>query len=307
MNPMSLEGHLERFLEGLRVLNAAPGTIRSRQGGVTRFFRYLKELEIEDVREVNRTVIEGYQLALVREGCTPCTRATYLQSLKRFFGYLEDTDVILMNPCLGLRSAKVEQRLPRCVLTRAQTERILSLPDVKTPKGLRDKAILEMLYSTGLRCEEIAALNIYDVDIKAGLLRVTHGKGGKERVVPLGDAASESVRAYMGHVRKPWSQQNREERALWLCAIRPHQPMKSQAIAVMVKDYVRAAGVEHGRVHLWRHTCATHLVANGANVAYVQRILGHRSLDTTQIYTKVALPEVQRTHARHHPRSKKRG
>ena len=306
MNLVSLEDHLARFLEGLRLLNASPGTIRTRLDGLKRFFRYLRGMGIEDVREVTRSMVEGYLLEAVRAGGTYCSRVTYLQTLKRFFGYLEETDVILVDPCSELRHPQRESRLPRHVLTREQTFRILGLPDVREAKGIRDRAILEMLYSTGIRCEEIASLSVYDVDTNGGSVRIVHGTGGKERVVPMGETASEYVRAYM-EVRKRWGLKNKEERALWLSAFEPHRAIKKQAIAVTVKNYLREAGVAEGRVHMWRHTCATHLVANGANVAYVQRILGHSSLNTTQIYTRVAVPEVQAMHLLKHPRSKKRG
>ena len=136
---------------------------------------------------------------------------------------------------------------------------------------------------------------------------VTKGKGAKDRVVPMGAKAGAYVAEYLREVRLPWSAPRKDERALWLGATEPHRPLKKQAIAVMVNDYKKLAGIERpGRTHLWRHTCATHLVANGANLLSVQRLLGHRSLKTTQLYTRVAPREIAVTMRRAHPRSRAR-
>ena len=178
------------------------------------------------------------------------------------------------------------------------------MPDGQTKKGLRDKAILELFYSTGVRCDEMARLTVDDVDHGNELLRVRYGKGARERVVPAGSLACAAVRAYLRGARTLWVAKRPDEGALWLAAIHPHQPMGKQAIAVMAKSYARAAGLERpGRTHLWRHTCATHLVAAGAGIAIVQRLLGHQSLRTTQKYTRVFPNDVKKMHARLHPRA----
>jgi site-specific recombinase XerD len=159
-----------------------------------------------------------------------------------------------------------------------------------------------MFYSTGIRAGEMTRLTVFDVDYKNGFVRVTRGKFAKDRVVPLGKKACDYVREYLQRVRGEWSKENRDERALWINAIAPHRPMSQQAIDLVVRDAARAAGLTRNvRPHVLRHTCATHLVANGANLAYVQRLLGHRSLSTTQRYTRVAVPEVKAT-LKKHPR-----
>jgi integrase/recombinase XerD len=202
---------------------------------------------------------------------------------------------------------KSGDRLPRNVLSQAEAKRILDAPYTQTKQGIRDKAILELFYSTGIRGEEMAQLTVLDVDCKNGFARVTKGKFAKDRVVPMGTKAAEYVAEYLRQVRGPWSQHQKDERALWLCSIWPHGPMKKQAIAVLVRNYKKLAGVDRpGRTHLWRHTCATHLVQGGANLAYVQRLLGHRNLQTTQIYTRVSGVEVAQTIKRKHPRSRQR-
>ena len=197
------------------------------------------------------------------------------------------------------------------VLTPDEARRVLATPDVRTPAGLRDRAILETFYSTGLRLAEFARLTVSDVDHGSGFVRVNRGKGGHDRVVPIGAVACRCIRAYLAQARAQWlqaAQSKRDEPALWLISRAPHSPLQPQMIEVMVKQYGRASGLaKHLTPHVWRHTCATHLVAHGASLAAVQLQLGHRSLRSTQIYTRVAIPDLVAMHHRAHPRSRVRG
>lgn len=313
--PDAFEHHRQDFLESLRVRSYAKGTLKNYDAALAVFFRFLSSTQVErppveglpidDLREVSRETIAAYRLWLSSQPYTMWTVHARLISLRRFFEHLEKTDAVLLNPCDGLRLPKLEDRLPRAVLTKAEARRVLDAPDTQTFKGIRDKAMLELFYSTGIRLEEMTSLTVHDVDVRGGFVRIHKGKFAKDRVVPMGNKAADYVREYLTKVRAVWSKGNRDERALWLCAIKPHRPLKSQVIQVMVRDYGKAAGVER-RVtpHVWRHTCATHLVSSGANIAYVQRLLGHRSLETTQIYSRVAIAEVQQTHRKTHPRQK---
>ncbi len=300
----ALEALRTSFLESLRVRGQSPATLRARSQSLTTFFLWLVSAGIDDVRELTREHVRTYALWLRQQRFTTGTLHAKLISLRRFFEHLEAIDAVLINPCLGLLLPKREERLPRAVLSQAEARRILDAPNTQTRKGIRDRAILELFYSTGIRGEEMAALTIHEVDCKNGFVRVTHGKFAKDRVVPMGATAAQYVREYLAHVRLPWSAQCKDERALWLSAIEPHRALKKQAIAAMVNAYKNLAGIERpGRTHLWRHTCATHLVANGANLLSVQRLLGHRSLKTTQLYTRVSAVELRSTMHRH-PRSR---
>jgi len=303
--PESLETHCRAFLESLRVRNFSPATLASRCQSLDTFFRFLCGRQIGDVREVATETIRDYQVFLSSQPFTTHTAHAKLIALRRFFEHLEKTDAVLVNPCCKMVLPKLEDRLPRNVLTPAEARRILDEPDTQTRKGIRDKAILEVFYSTGIRLEEMSRLTTHDVDTRNGFLRVNKGKFAKDRVTPMGRKASQYVEEYLRQVRAEWSKRNRDERALWLCSIAPYRPLKKQAIGVYVREYAQAAGISK-RVtpHVWRHTCATHLVANGSNIAYVQRLLGHRSLETTQIYTRVAVPEVKATFKRRHPRAR---
>jgi integrase/recombinase XerD len=294
--------HRRAFLESLRVRSYSQGTLDSYGDALRVFFLFLTRTGIEDVRNVTRDTIQSYQAWIIAQPWTPWTRVARLQGLKRFFEHLETTDAILVNPCLGLTLPKIGRRLPRRVLTEKEVRAVLNAPETQTKVGIRDRAILELFYSSGIRRAEMAALTVHDVDCKNGFVRVNQGKGGKDRVVPMGEKAAVYIAEYLREVRSEWSKKNREERALWLSSQHSHPPMSIHNIVMLVKKYGQQAGLTGISPHAWRHSCATHLVAGGANLAYVQRLLGHRSLRTTQIYTRVAVPELKATHRKTHPR-----
>lgn len=229
-----------------------------------------------------------------------------LAALRAFFAHLETRDAILLNPCTGLPSPRVERSLPKKILSTADVRRILAVPDVATPKGRRDKALLELLYSSALRLEELTRLSVHDLDLRGGFVRVQRGKGGRGRIVPIGEHASAALREYLA-ARFAWlrvSKQPQLTEALWLAPIQPHHPLKKEAVALIVRRSAARAGLARTiGPHAWRHTCATHLVRDGANLAYVQRLLGHRRIKTTEIYTRVTLRDVRRMLRTAHPRS----
>jgi len=303
--PPALAEHRAAFLEALKIRHCSPATIENRQGSLTVFFGYMAAHGMADVRDVSRQTVKDYQLWLLAREYTPMTVVSRMQAVRRFFEHLEATDVILVNPCPGIPLPRIRNRLPKTVLTEKEAGALLDAPNTQTGLGIRDKAILETFYSTGIRLEEMTRLTIHDVDCRNGFLRVNKGKFAKDRMVPLGRKASDYVREYLQKVRSQWSRANRDERALWLSSKQPHAPLRSQMIEVMVARYAHDAGIEKPVTpHVWRHTCATHLVADGANIAYVQRLLGHRSLRTTQIYTRTTIAEIKATHARAHPQAR---
>ena len=303
MNPSdALEAQRQTFLEALKVRRYSVATLASYADSLGVFFEYLAKAGLDDVREVSRQTMRDYQLWLQRQDYSPWTIATRLQALRRFFEYLENADMILINPCAGLTLPKLGDRLPKTILTPNEAKALLNAPDTQTRIGIRDKAILETFYSTGIRLAEITGLTIHDLDHHNGYVCINNGKFAKDRVVPLGSKACASVREYLEKVRTEWSPANRNERALWLSSKPPHGPLKSQIIEVLVKRYGRQAGLTKPVTpHIWRHTCASHLVAEGANIAYVQRLLGHRSLRTTQIYARTTISELKATYAKAHP------
>ncbi len=292
----------------MKVHGYSPKTIKSYRCSLGVFLGYLERIGISDPRQVSSAAVRDYQLWLQQQDYAGWTILTRLQAVHRFFQHLETTQVMLLSPCLHHEPLRLAYRLPKTVLTRKEARRMLNIPDLSTLVGLRDKAILEIFYSSGIRLEEMTRLNLAEVDAKNGFLRVNRGKGGSDRVVPLGQTASQCVRQYLEQARSRWCPVERNEPALWLSSLLPHEPLKSQAIAVMIKQCGRRAGLSrHVTPHVWRHTCATHLVAGGANIAYVQRLLGHASLRTTQIYVRTSIPEIKATLAQAHPRNQEAG
>ena len=299
----ALAAECARFLEAQRVRGRSEATIRSQEGSLRVFEGFLGGIGATDVRAVTEGTVRAYAAWLQKRGGTVATQHVRLLALRRFFEHLLGADAVLVNPCAGFTLPTLPDRLPRNVLTRAQAKRVLDAPDTATKGGLRDRAILELLYSTGLRLGEVARLTVHDIDCRTGFVRVHGGKGAKDRVVPVGRKAADYMAEYLRVVRAEWARDKREERALWLSANRPHGPVTAQAISVLLKNYLRACGIKAGRAHVWRHSCATHLVAAGANIAYVQRLLGHRRIETTQVYTRVTPNEARASHRRAHPRA----
>jgi site-specific recombinase XerD len=303
--PGGIRVQLETYLESLRVRHYSADTLDCRKHGLTQFFEHLKTNGVADLRDVARQTIADYRLALMRRYCVGSVRSQ-MGSLRHFFAWLESTDAILLNPTLNVPLPKEERPLPRRILKPSEVRKIMASPD-ETPKGLRDRAILELFYSSGIRREEMARLTVADVDIKNGFVRV-HGKGHKERIVPIGQTACEALARYLKEARALWLKVRLNPGwtdALWLSPIQPHAPIhKAIFDAILQRHAVRAIG-RRVSPHVWRHSFATHLVANGANVVYVQRLLGHKSLKTTDIYTRVVTPDLKRMVKRAHPRAGK--
>jgi integrase/recombinase XerD len=290
---------LRNYLGALRVRGLSPATLTSREQAVRRF---LARLGKKDLRAVTRADVESYAAALAGE-LGPGSRRVHQTALRSFFGWLETTDAVLFNPCVGVPLPKLSDRLPRRVLTAEEVNKILAQPDRATNQGKRDCALLEVLYSSGLRLAEVTALGVHDLDLSGGFVRVARGKGGRGRVAPLGASAVEALGAYLG-ARRVWLEtRGQMEAALWLSPIRPHGPLKKEAVALVARRCAVRAGLTGVGPHAWRHTCATHLMRDGAAVVYVQRLLGHRSLATTQIYTRVSAADVRSMVRTSHPRA----
>jgi integrase/recombinase XerD len=301
--PQQFESSVQDFTAGLQLRGYSPRTLANYTAGVSAFLKYFSQSGGIDLREVTSATVRNYQLQLVRE-YSPWTAVLRLQAVRRFFDHLEAAHAILLNPCHGLRCGRIPDRLPKTVLTGEEAKLLLETPDPQTRVGIRDRAIMEVFYSSGLRLEEMSRLTVEDLDLKNGFLRVNHGKGAKDRVVPLGQGACQALRLYLEKVRNKSTPLHPAPKELWLSSTRPHGPLKSQAIEVMVKRYGRLAGLSKRITpHVWRHTCATHLVAGGASIAYVQRLLGHCSLRTTQIYVRTSVPEIKVMHDQAHPRN----
>lgn len=305
--PKLIRMSLNVYLEGLRIRSYAADTVKSHELSIIRFF---EGTGVSDVREVTREQVRRYAAALcVARQFKVGTVRVRLMALTSFFRWLQTNDMILINPCSGLELPAMERRLPKRVLSPGEARKILSVPDVTTPKGKRDLALLELFYSSGIRLEEMQRLMVHDLDLNGGFIRVNRGKGGSGRIVPIGQTACAALRDYLA-VRLAWLRESNGgvmTDALWLSPLQPYLPLKKQAVGVVVRRNAMRAGIR--RVvgpHLWRHTCATHLLDGGGNIVYVQKLLGHRRLKTTEIYTRVSVRGMKKTHRLAHPRNRRR-
>jgi len=293
---------LVEFAAYLKALKRSPSTLSGYTRSVAVFLAWL---DGHDVRAVRRADVQTYQAALVESG-RYATQSVHvlMRGVRRFYDWLDRNGKVLVNPTLGFQLPTLEDRLPRTILSKSEMRRLLDAPDTSRLDGIRDKAMLELFYSAGLRLAELCSLTVYDVDLNGGYVRVNGGKGAKDRVVPMGHKAARYVKEYVRHVRGRFTEKRRDERALFV-GKQWGTPINPLIVERLIRRYAEDAGISK-RVtpHVFRHTCATHLLADGADVVHVQRLLGHACIDTTQIYTRVAEREVKKTHGKTHPRER---
>ncbi|HVJ20053.1 MAG TPA: tyrosine-type recombinase/integrase [Polyangiaceae bacterium] len=219
-----------------------------------------------------------------------------------YFKWLTRQNVLLWNPASELELPRQEKRLPKHVLTVDEAERVMAIPDVGDAIGLRDRAILETLYSTGIRRMEVMNLLVYDVDAERGTLMVRQGKGKKDRMVPIGERAVACIARYVSEARGQLVMPP-DEGVLFLT--QEGESLTPNRLTQLVRDYVNAAETgKSGACHLFRHTCATLMLEGGADIRYIQEMLGHVELSTTQIYTQVSIRRLKAVHALTHPSAK---
>lgn len=293
------------FKEHLKVLNRSSATVEAYSEHAKCFL----DAEGAEIRAITRTKLEAHIAALydhrTKEGkpYSPATICIKIRSIKRLFEYLEQTNIIFINPAEYIREPKKEQTLPRNILTPEEARAVLDQPNLGTLKGIRDRAILELFWSTGIRIEELCHLTIYDADLQGGMIRINKGKGNKDRVVPMGKHAIRFLREYITKVRPHFTKKNRTERRLFTDA--SGKPLSKQMTGISVREYAKAAKVgKKVTAHTFRHSFATHLVKNGADITAVQKMMGHSDLRTTGIYLRTACTDLKKSHKESHPREK---
>ena len=247
----------------------------------------------------DRAALFDYLAARTRDGYQPRSNARLLSALRAFFAHALRRGLRRDDPTALLEPPRLPRSLPKA-LPEAQVEALLAVPDVDTPQGLRDRAMLELMYACGLRVSELVGLPATALNLRQGVLRV-HGKGGRERLVPLGEEAQHWLNRYLESSR-PALAGKRAAPSLFVNA--GGEPPTRQQFWSLVKRHAAAAGIDPARIspHGLRHSFATHLLNHGADLRTLQMLLGHSSLSTTQIYTLVAREQLKRLHQRHHPR-----
>ena len=299
---------IERYKNHLTVLNYAAGTIKGHTLSLNRFIAYLRENNIFEIPSVTRDTIKDYQIALYEEinrkgqPNSVCSQNNRLKVVKSFFRYLAEENYIVGDPAKDISYAKIPKRLPRSILTKTETRKLLKMPDTKTVLGYRDRTILEALYSTAIRREEITNLMLQDVDYNEGFVRINSGKGKKDRVVPIGKIACRYLENYIKAVR-PSLIRDPYNNHLFLSM--KGNKLSKNMIWEIVKRYTKKAKLKKNiSPHTFRHTCATLMLRNKANIRHIQEMLGHSSLDSTQVYASVSITDLKEVHSRCHPREK---
>jgi integrase/recombinase XerD len=295
---------LMSFLSSLKIKNYAPATIRIYREQLKVFGRYLNEKKIEDVRQVTHNDLTAYQEEVSKQPICRATMALRIRAVKRLYEHLMNENHLLINPCEKIIETPIGSRLPKVLLTPDEVNLILDQPNLSLMVGIRDRAVLEVLYSTGIRVGECEALTIYDVDLKSRLLRIRSGKGRKERVVPVGKEAAYWLKEYLQKVRPRSNRLAANVRSLFLGV--NGKPMTNKMIREMIHKYVKQAQLKKKGIscHTFRHTFATELIKNGADIVSVQKLLGHKDIKSTLIYTKVVPMDIKKTHTQTHPREK---
>jgi len=296
----------------MRVEGFSPRTVGSYRSHLGFFLTYLdRETDIEEITAVTPEVLHGYQTWLYGytndegRGLAIATQAARLSVVRAFFRWLVKTDVLLYDPAGSLELPKRKGILPRSVLTKKEVTRLLAAPDTTTPLGLRDRAMLEVLYSTGIRNAELRAVQLYDLDLERGLLRINEGKNAKDRVVPLGEVACTWLREYLDEARpKLLAQDGTAEQTVFVS--KSGRPLLPLGVIDRIRRLAKAAGIERPVTpHSMRHTFATHMLRGRADIRHIQAMLGHASVATTQIYTRVEVTDLKNVHKRCHPREKR--
>ena len=304
-DPDSLAAFMVRWLAHLAVKHYADATLVDRRTALSQLILWCAERGIEQPRDVTKPILERYQRHLFyyrkADGAplSPRTQAQRLIPIRGFFRWLARENFILSNPASDLELPRAQRRLPGAALTADEAEEVLAVPDVGDPIGLRGRVILEVLYATAIRRTELTRLGVWDVDWARASLMIQLGKGGKDRVVPLGERAKAWLEAYRDQVR-PQLVTGRDPGVLFLS--RDGRALKPTRLSERVRAYVEAAGVNKpGSCHLLRHTAATLMLEGGADIRFIQALLGHESLETTEIYTRVSIGKLTEIHAATHP------
>ena len=308
--PRPIENHgmmpyLKLFLDSSAASGLIPRTIELRERILKIFIGWCDERNLDKPQDITRPILERYRRYLYhyrKKDGDPISFATQQQRLvpiKAFFKWLARENYILYNPASELELPKVHKRLPKHILTAQEVEQILNQTSLHGDLGIRDRAIIETLYSTGIRRAELINLKLYDVDTQNGTLMVREGKGKKDRMLPLGERAGLWITHYIEEIRPELIIGN-DDGTLFLHEF--GEAFHKNRLTDLVKRYIESSGInKSGACHIFRHTMATLMLENGADIRFIQAMLGHSQLSTTEIYTQVSIKKLKEIHTLTHP------
>jgi len=305
-DPQSWHAMVKDYLQHMAVHNYSDNTAKYRREHLYVFSLWAQERDLPQPIQITKNHLERYQqhLFYYRKKNGEPISAHYkhgqIMSLRAFFKWASKQNRILYNPASELEPPRAEKRLPRYILTVADVETIMAQCNITDPIGLRDRAILETLYSTGMRRCEIASFKIHDLDFERGTVIIRQGKGKKDRMIPIGERALAWINRYLKEVRSTLLREP-DDGTLFL-ATRYLEPLSLDQLSQLVHDYIKSANLgKQGGCHLLRHACATLMLEAGADIRFIQAILGHSNLKTTEIYTQVSIIKLKEVHNATHP------
>ena len=292
-----MQAFVRVYLEYLEVeRNYSPHTVRSYAGDLQQFTSFLQQSRHQSLSQLRKETLRLYLRSLVERGLSTKSISRKIACLRSFFKYLCRRNIVEANPTVALVSPRVERPLP-VFLDENTTAKLLEVPDVSTAEGKRDSALLETLYSTGIRLSELIGLNVPDVNFIQGTIKV-RGKGRKERIVPIGKKAVEALRAYLAVRRKEKGASGP------LFALTDGRRCYPMAVQRVLGKYIAAVSeIQKKSPHVIRQTFATHLLNRGADLRAVKELLGHESLSTTQVYTHVSTERMKKIYRQSHPKA----
>lgn len=298
-----MKEYLKHFLHYLAVERGlARNTLEAYERDLTSFLEYMSDKQgITALDQVDRVHIVNYLMFLRESGRASSTVARTMTSIRSFFKFLVREQILAADPSIYMDTPKTDKKLPK-VMNLEEVERLLDAPQVKEPAGIRDKAMLELLYASGIRVSELVSLNVGDLNLGMGFVRCI-GKGSKERIIPLGRIALDWLDRYIQTARPKLLKGRLSEQALFVN--RNGGRMTRQGFWKIIKQYGKEANIDKDITpHMLRHSFATHLLENGADLRAVQEMLGHSDISTTQIYTHVTKLRMKDVYNRTHPRAK---
>lgn len=308
MKATQIEILIERYRQQLEILNFSPRTVTGRLVHLRRFAAFLGQQNITEITTITSGTVADHQRDLFY---LPTSRGTArsvsyqnqsMHALRSFFRFLKTEGYVAQDVAESLPLARTPHTLPRTILTPEEARKVIETPDTGCLLGYRDRTILETFYATGIRKSELMNLTANDVNLEEGVLRINGGKFNKDRVVPLTRLASSFLETYLKAIRPALLQGRVSDRVF---ISQRAGPLSKNALGELVEKYARMAGLsKHVTCHIWRHSCATHLVQNKANLRHVQELLGHRDLSTTERYLHLTIADLKEAHRQFHPREK---
>ncbi|MFQ5952328.1 MAG: site-specific tyrosine recombinase XerD [Candidatus Omnitrophota bacterium] len=294
-----MKEYIDQFIDFMEVeRGVSPNTIESYRRDIEKFINYLQGIK-KDIAGVGRQDVTNFMMHLKKKGLSATTIARNLASLKTFWKFLVMERIAPENVLAVIETPKTWKTIPE-VLNRQEVEKFLNAPSRRGITGIRDRAILELMYATGLRVSEVKDLKKTNVNLEAGFVKCS-GKGGKERIVPLGGVAKSAIEKYLNVSRKKLSGKTGDDH-LFLSKL--GRCLSRQSLWKMIQKYAREAGIKkHITPHTLRHSFATHLLEGGAELRGVQEMLGHADISTTQIYTHINKDKLKKVHEKYHPRA----